>query len=74
MQTSYSFCTCTDKQCPNHPTNHQKGCTPCILKNLTLREIPSCFFHILETEHLIEGYSFSDFAELVLEKQQEERQ
>lgn len=26
-------CTCTDLKCPFHPTNHDKGCTPCINKN-----------------------------------------
>ena len=27
-------CTCTDTSCPFNPANHDKGCTPCIAKNL----------------------------------------
>ncbi len=38
-----SFCTCTDFKCPLHPTNHDKGCDPCISKNLRKDEIPTCF-------------------------------
>ena len=30
MGNEAKFCTCTDLKCPNHPTNHDKGCTPCI--------------------------------------------
>lgn len=40
------ICTCRDRDCPNHPVNHDQGCTPCILKNLARREIPSCFFNL----------------------------
>jgi len=31
-----TMCTCGDASCPNHPTCHDKGCTPCIAKNLAL--------------------------------------
>ena len=41
--TPVPFCTCPDTKCPNHPSNHDKGCTPCIAKNLAQREIPGCF-------------------------------
>ena len=27
---SVPFCTCTDLACPCHPSNHDKGCAPCI--------------------------------------------
>ena len=43
MNTS-TFCTCENTDCPLHPTRHEKGCSPCIAKNLKLREIPNCFF------------------------------
>ena len=41
---SVAFCTCTDHAYPNHPTNHDRGCTPCIAKCLSQHEIPTCFF------------------------------
>lgn len=62
-----AFCTCRDLTCPNHPANHNEGCTRCIAKNLACREIPTCFFRILEEE---EGtprtdYGLEAFAALV---------
>ena len=60
------FCTCTDLACPLHPTNHDRGCAPCIAKNLKLKEIPSCFFNLLEDGRPRDGYRFEDFAEGVL--------
>lgn len=27
-----TFCTCANKACPLHPTQHDKGCSPCIEK------------------------------------------
>ncbi|HOI81774.1 MAG TPA: DUF6485 family protein [Synergistales bacterium] len=38
------FCTCVDLECPAHPSNHDKGCTPCIAKNLAEECIPVCFY------------------------------
>lgn len=38
------FCTCPETGCKNHPQNHERGCDPCIIKNLKNGEIPSCFF------------------------------
>ena len=60
------FCTCTDLACPMHPTNHEKGCAPCISKNLKLREIPSCFFHRADSDGKHESFFFEDFAEAVM--------
>ena len=45
MENNSKFCTCTNYQCPLHPTKHDQGCTPCISKNLKLKEIPNCFFN-----------------------------
>lgn len=42
------FCTCNNTDCPLHPTRHNKGCAPCIAKNLKLQEIPNCFFQKVE--------------------------
>ena len=61
------FCTCTDTKCPCHPVNHDKGCTPCIAKNLRQREIPSCFFRAAADgrEKPTDGWHFEDFAALI---------
>ena len=61
-----SFCTCSDISCPLHPVNHEKGCTPCIQKNLREKEIPSCFFHSIPEEKPTSGWKYQDFAGLVI--------
>ncbi len=60
------FCTCTDLKCPLHPTNHDRGCSPCIASNLKDREIPSCFFNLADPDGTREEYHFEDFAEAVI--------
>ena len=65
MAAPVPFCTCTDLKCPCHPTNHDRGCTPCIAKNLREREIPSCFFHSVGCPKPTEGWHYEDFAMLV---------
>lgn len=67
MNNLSMFCSCTDTDCPMHPTNHEKGCAPCISKCLNLREIPSCFFHLVEDTHGTEGYTLEDFANAVIQ-------
>lgn len=67
MENLSKICTCKDRDCPFHPTNHDKGCTPCIAKNLKLGEIPSCFFNKLENKGPRDGYTVVDFAKAVLE-------
>lgn len=62
---SVPFCTCTDTKCPCHPSNHNKGCTLCIAKNLEQREIPSCFFHAAGGEKPTPDWYFEDFAALI---------
>nr|WP_312578070.1 DUF6485 family protein [Sedimentibacter sp.] len=66
MKKLGEFCTCRDLKCPLHPTKHDKGCTPCISKNLRAKEIPSCFFNLVDNAENRDGYAFKDFAELVL--------
>lgn len=68
MENLSAFCTCRDLECPRHPTRHDRGCAPCIAKNLRLREIPSCFFALLESAGAPKGYGFRDFADLVLKQ------
>lgn len=73
MDSKHDFCTCSDHNCPLHPTNHEKGCAPCIGKNRRLREIPSCFFNLLEKDDgTREHYTFEAFAALVQQQHEED--
>ncbi|MCD7777601.1 MAG: DUF6485 family protein [Clostridiales bacterium] len=68
MKTAKEFCTCRDTKCPFHPVNHDLGCDLCIQKNLKLGEIPSCFFNKVGSAAEASGYSYRDFAEMVLKQ------
>ncbi|MBR1455723.1 MAG: hypothetical protein IJ594_01015 [Oscillospiraceae bacterium] len=61
------FCTCGDLQCPFHPSKHDRGCSPCIVKNLKLGEIPNCFFDKAGIKESAD-YSYQSFARAVVEK------
>jgi hypothetical protein len=61
-----NFCTCENLNCPLHPSRHNKGCAPCISKNLKLREIPNCFFNMIDNAKNRTGDTFEDFAKLLL--------
>jgi len=69
MKNLSPFCTCTNLECPVHPTKHEKGCALCIAKNLKQKEIPNCMFHKLENAESRMGDSYQDFANLVLENE-----
>ncbi len=56
--------------CPLHPTKHDKGCAPCIAKNLKMGEIPDCFFNKLEHSENRSGVKFADFAKAVMESEE----
>lgn len=66
------FCTCADRECPLHPANHDKGCTPCMKKNIRAGEVPSCLWNLVSTreERQREGcdYRIASFAEMVRRK------
>lgn len=66
------FCTCKNTACPLHPTNHDRGCAPCIAKNLKLREMPNCFFDKIPDSETRPGDTFPDFARLVLNEKEKE--
>lgn len=66
MSNLSSFCTCENLKCPLHPANHNKGCAPCISKNLKLDEVPNCFFHKIAGSEQRNGDSFADFANAVI--------
>lgn len=66
------ICTCRDTKCPLHPVNHDRGCMPCISKNLKLGEIPSCFFHLALGENAsLEDCSIEGFARAVIRRAEE---
>lgn len=65
MNNISSFCTCKNINCPLHPTKHDKGCSPCISKNLRLKEIPNCFFNLIENAEKRTGDTFEDFSKLI---------
>ncbi len=60
-----TFCSCNNMDCPLHPARHDKGCAPCISKNLKTKEIPNCFFDLLPGSETRSGDSLEDFAEQV---------
>lgn len=66
MSQTNETCTCQNFSCTLHPRNHNKGCTPCINKNLRLREIPNCFFNLIPNADKRDGDTFHSFAELVV--------
>lgn len=68
MKLRVDFCTCLDKNCPNHPENSEMGCTLCVEKNLKSGEVPACFFKSVDPEYKGPGYFYSDFAKLVNDK------
>ena len=59
------FCTCKDTACPLHPSNHDKGCSLCMAKNIKNKEIPSCLFAAADGYPSKDGYSFEAFAKLI---------
>ena len=68
MNNLSTFCTCKNYECPVHPTKHERGCAPCIAKNLKLKEIPTCFFNLADPDGKRSGDHFEDFAKAVLEE------
>jgi len=50
MENNKHFCTCADLSCKLNPHNNAKGCDLCVKKNLNSREIPSCFFRLINND------------------------
>lgn len=69
MDNISPFCTCRNLDCPLHPAKHNKGCAPCISKNLRLKEIPSCFFNLVENADKRKDDSFLTFSKLIIENE-----
>lgn len=72
MANNSPFCTCTHLSCKLHPANHDKGCSPCIEKNLKTGEIPSCYFNLMRQPERRENDSILAYAKAVLEEAAEE--
>lgn len=72
MNNWKSYCTCTDLDCPCHPSRHDQGCTPCVRKNQRQGEIPSCFFKLVEDRQKPDAYFFENFADWVKEHKEKE--
>jgi len=68
------FCTCDDLTCalnPNNPNSKILGCDPCIRKNLKAREIPSCFFLLVNEDMTgVEDFTIDGFVEFYLKSKQ----
>ena len=64
MEKTKHFCTCADLNCKLHPQNHDKGCDPCIRKNMKDGEIPSCFFKLVHPDlSELKAFTFASFVE-----------
>lgn len=59
------LCTCENYKYPLHPRNQKQGCTPCIEKNLKMKEIPNCYFKIVDHNNKRCGDTFEDFAKII---------
>ena len=61
------FCTCHVTACPHHPSNHDRGCDPCIKSNLEKSKMPSCMFlAVSEDLSAVKDYSIKGFVDFYL--------
>ena len=74
MEDNKTYCTCRDRACPMNPVNHDKGCTPCINKNLALGRIPNCFFNkVTDDLDSVDSFTIEGFAAEVERQKKENR-
>lgn len=67
MENRRHFCTCGDLSCKLNPNSHAGGCDLCIKKNLNAKEIPSCFFKLVDDDISgLDDFSIESFAEFVV--------
>ena len=71
MHSSAPFCTCTNYSCSLHPVNHDKGCNPCMEKNLRKGVVPNCMIYAISRDKKPEGFGYRDFAKFVMENTEE---
>ncbi|MBS5737543.1 MAG: hypothetical protein KHW62_05980 [Clostridiales bacterium] len=69
MNNISKFCSCKNINCKLHPLNHNKGCSPCISKNLRTKELPNCFFNLVKNSETRKDDSFKSFSKLLQEEE-----
>lgn len=71
MNYNINYCKCDNLTCPLHPTNHIQGCNLCIKKNLKKKEIPTCFFKIINEDISgVEEFTLKEFVNFYLKHNQ----
>lgn len=66
------FCTCGDLSCPLNPRKNAHGCDLCIQKNLKLREIPSCFFKLVNEDiSELKAFTIESFVDFFLKNREQ---
>lgn len=54
-------------KCPRHPSNHDRGCDPCIQDNLERGKMPACFFKVVHNDvSNLRDYSIRGFVDFFL--------
>lgn len=72
MKNLNHFCTCKDLNCKLNPHNNSKGCDLCIKKNLSAREIPSCFFKLINDDiSKLNEFTIESFIDFFLENKKD---
>lgn len=67
MNNNKHFCTCKDLNCKYNPHNISQSCDLCIKKNLKNKEIPSCFFRIINDDlSTLKEFTFESFVKFFL--------
>ncbi|MBX4270060.1 DUF6485 family protein [Clostridium estertheticum] len=68
MENQTHFCTCKNLNCKLNPHNQSKGCDLCIKKNLKSREIPSCFFKLVNDDtSKIKEFTIESFVDFFIQ-------
>jgi len=71
MEQSPHFCTCPDFTCKLNPHNGAKGCDPCIKKNLKAREMPTCFFKLINEDiSHVKEFTIESFVDFYLKNKE----
>ncbi|MDR0794615.1 MAG: DUF6485 family protein [Tannerella sp.] len=66
------FCNCPAVNCPQHPSNHNDGCDPCIVDNLKKKKMPACFFRAVKDDVSdVTDYSIKGFVEFYMKNKED---
>ena len=62
------FCTCPVVKCPRHPSNHDRGCDPCIKDNIERGKMPACMFKVVnEDVSQVKDFTIKGFVDFYLQ-------